>query len=340
MRATKLVSRPLLRKQKIFFRQILAYLEASLSGSNPETIPNNPLLQIFGTGISKESYLGAAPFQIVLWQPQAVTADVPLASRFEELFEREIAPGFARDSVRLRQPDPPERQAIAAALGMLNQVWPPLLVETLAHVRVFALVDLATQPVQLERGKQTAKSSENPYDFMSYSGSNYAVPGSVFLSPQVTRSPLQAAQSIFHETTHQKAANLVTTLAVCRDGYNQKHLEPVKPYWHRHRAVETLWPVDRSFFALHFYVHSIPFYSLLAEKYGELQEKFGNLGLLPTSAGNTGPEEIAGLARQGVERAAFLHEQVMLRAGEFLDKDGLDLMEWLRYLIERFAWLI
>lgn len=291
---------------------ILAYLEQA------ENCLDQTLLQIFGTGPDRQHYLGAAPFQVVLWQPQVIATEFPLASEFETLFRREIAPGFASKMVRLRPPAGCGRTNLTYGLKILQRLWPDMLVETIAHVKVIGLVDREAEKGHLEEGDVE----------MSFSGSNYAVPGSIFLSPMAAGHPLRAAQAIFHETTHQKAANLVTTLSLLNDNYRFANIAPIEPNWHSKKMA---WPVDRSLFALHYYVHSIPFYLLLAEHWSSLVRDYGG------PAGQEPPEL---LARYGMERAAFLHDQIMLRAADFLEPEGFEFMGWLHHQIDLFGYLV
>jgi hypothetical protein len=160
-------------------------------------------------------------------------------------------------------------------------------------------------------------------DFGKVVGTISPIPGTIFLSRSILRSPWTIAESILHECMHLKFVEIEHTHSLMARGYSEKASPRIHPPWHPETVT---WPMNRALTAAHVYV-ALALYMVASEAAApELQARYGPCKrsplLVDTSAAG--------------ERARSLIDLVS-GYPESLGKAGLMFLEWMRDILQKLA---
>jgi hypothetical protein len=218
------------------------------------------------------------------------------------IFEKRLHDEYLRGLPPLRwaTPNAEETRAGESGLELLSRAFREVAKSSLDHV------DLAFMMTTEQPGMEAEI-------FGSLSAS--WLPGVIFLSPYALRSPLSAAEFIFHEATHCKLFNLYLTQNILRKGYTPEGSVKVAPPWR-----SNLWSMDRTLAAAHVYVHLTALYTALGE--------LGDEDLVSRC-------DLPAQARTYWQRADWLARELDARGRDELGEDGKSLSDWLSELVAR-----
>jgi hypothetical protein len=179
----------------------------------------------------------------------------------------------------------------------LDALLPKLSRSALSHVQLIAIVD-------------------HPPGFASVT--NPSIPGSIFLSRSVLRTPWKAAEYLLHEGLHQKFVDLEHTHSLAHRATDERSRHLISPPWRRSFSNSpNSWPIKRSLTAFHVYVALALFFRSIETK--------GSIRGLNASF----------LARRSFDRAHYLADAIA-QASQELGPAGTAFLEWLTKLTEAF----
>ncbi|MEK8021628.1 MAG: DinB family protein [Candidatus Parabeggiatoa sp.] len=281
--------------------------------SNPACTP----MQAFGTGLGDDKFIGVPPFHIVCWHPQSVETPLDVASRFQALFDQEIAEGITSDKAIMRSLTPEFQNILNKGLDILHLVSPELARDALSHVKVLGIVD---------RSNYQTQGAKKRYD-LCQNVSTHRIPGTIFLSPTPLRHPLHAAEAVLHEALHKKLSNIVSTMDIFTPRYDTETAPTIPAIWNPDLSWNSnQWPIDRALYALHFYAHISVYYLLFDD---EKWEK------ILTEHGDPGDLYIETKVRKALDRAHYLSDELSKIQDGFLGDAGQKLLAWLDSICEK-----
>jgi hypothetical protein len=255
-----------------------------------------PVLQIGSRTPDFVSFFGR---QIWFWQSEH---EDDLALRlFNSIYERQEG----SKSVLVSQL-PWEREQIIRAINLLIEVFPRLTESVLHHVNLICLCDAP---------------ADGGLHFTSFT--TIIAPGTLFIARSQVSSTWLLAEAILHEALHTKLYDFQHTHSL----FMPKDLEMTNPIvcalWNRPAEEgENQWPLNRSLFALHVYVHLAIYFCALARNAVKLETTFG-------------PCDYADLnvcMRRAFDRAHHL-ELHIAKCGNRLGAAGQALLLWLTDLL-------
>ncbi len=273
-------------------------------------------MQVFGVGTDSNKYIGEPPLHIVCWHHQSTDISLRLADRFYDLFDQELAGDITSGRAIMRPLIPEFHDALKKGGEILQIVSPELARDAFTHVKVLGIVDL---PDHIQKG------AKKRYD-LCQNVSTHRIPGSIFLSPTPLRHPVHAAEAILHEALHKKLSNLVSTMDIFVAGFDSAASPTVHAIWNPDLSWNSnQWSIDRALYAVHFYAHIAVYYLLFGEKWEEIVEKYGDPGDLNYQKA----------ARNALDRARYLYEELSKMQHNALGAAGKSVLEWLGSIINR-----
>lgn len=162
----------------------------------------------------------------------------------------------------------------------------------------------------------------------SLSGSD-ALPGAMFLSPEQTANPWEAAAAILHEALRLRFFEIIR----CGDmtAFGADVHEPVNPIPWRARS----WSIMRMLSAMHGYVYMTLFQTAAADAGPQLRKRYGDpppeIVRPATTPGKSGSHDTA------MDRAGYLGEQLERVVAHQLSGYGREFASWLNDTLEVLA---
>jgi HEXXH motif-containing protein len=206
---------------------------------------------------------------------------------FRKLFA-ELHQGLA-----LRTADPYAVRMLASGMRLLRDLCPELASSMAAHVRMIAIVS------PTRSGRVTSLT-------------NSRLPGVVMYSPHILSTAWKAAEYLLHEAAHTKFIDIEHTHSLLASDYDDAQSPRIRPHWNRVTPGNRQdWPVGRALTVLHVYTCLAVFFLTAAERVGQLEKEYGEIGYDP-----------AVYARRALDRAQYLknaleqHLALMGIAGE------------------------
>ena len=224
----------------------LEQLKAVLDQATRNLIERKPLPPL-QEGARQALGLGSAAPHTSIWCDQR-TDDAST-----QLFRRLLQTHLGSSRHLLHTPDENAQRTLEAGARLLQELLPKLSRSALHHVHLVAMVD------------QTAmfRSLTNPH-----------IPGVVFFSPSVLRSPWKAAEYLLHEGMHQKFVDLKHTHSMIHYDCEESDLEVIRCPWNRAQPGDpNKWSVDRALTVFHVYVCLGLFFTVL-RKHGNGSANF------------------------------------------------------------------
>lgn len=260
--------------------------------------------------------VGLPPHRAWVWRDDS-QRDV-VGEKFVKLFTQEISTSVSSQPATLRTPTAKMMATLQEGRCLLHELLPALGESVLAHVHAIGIVD-TVNPKHWDREVRPD---------LCQSVSTHAIPGTVFFSPSVLRSPWHAAEALLHEAAHKKLSDLVLTRSVFRAGFAATESRTIRAIWNRSLSWNpSEWSIDRALFALHFYVHVAAFYHAMATWSHERRMTWGP----PHVASPAAAEQTA------LNRARFLADRLGADAGDELGNDGQEILKWLNGLLDGFV---
>jgi hypothetical protein len=177
----------------------------------------------------------------------------------------------------LRTPDPDAVRMLTAGMSLLHDLCPALAPSMTTHVRLIAIVS--------PKGPGRVTSLSNP-----------RLPGVVMYSPHILITAWKAAEYLLHEAAHAKFIDIEHTHSLLTPDYDDAQSPRIRPHWNRVTPESRQdWPINRTLTVLHVYTCLAVFFLTAAERAGELEKEYGEIGYDPTF-----------YARRALDRAQYL----------------------------------
>lgn len=227
-------------------------------------------------------------------------ADDPASRLFSRLYEKqEIGRSV------LITPTPGERNSVARGIQLLTEVLPELTKSVLHHVSLICLCD---PPGNIGVGK---------LHFTSFT--TILAPGTVFISRSLQSSVWHLAEAILHEALHAKLYDFQHTHSLFLTDDPELTKPVICALWNRPiEEGDNCWPLNRSLFAFHVYVHLGVYFRALQSRLRALEASFGPCSYIDLDV----------CARRALDRAHYLGHTIA-RCSNRLGAAGQALLIWL-----------
>lgn len=228
------------------------------------------------------------------------TEDV-LGQIFYRLFKQHVV------GLTLRTPDEHVQKMLVSGSQLLNRLLPELACSALNHVYLVAVVD----------------SNSPKFTSVTHPG----IPGTIFLSPSVLKTPWQAAEYLLHEALHQKFIDLEHTHSMLRRNYQVTEDSPlIRPLWNRGRPNKSIsWSIDRALTVCHVYTCLALFFTVVERRSTEFEKLYGSLNNLDPIIS----------ARRAFDRAHYLSHELK-QFDQELGLAGRRCVNWLTDILNIF----
>lgn len=203
--------------------------------------------------------------------PLTVSAVCPDAKNWEAAllqhsFDSQFSARMGISATKVLPFSPEHLQMLHGALHYLRRVYGPVVDQVTMNVRQFGYFSFAN-----------AAESEKHSIAMAFT--YRSAPGVSFFSHKAFTSPYQLAETVFHESLHNKWAVMCMLDRIFVPEYDGTSGEEFVSPWAQYEA-DRLWPYDRAIAAYHVYVHLYAYYGyhienleLEAERHEYIDEK-------------------------------------------------------------------
>jgi hypothetical protein len=200
-----------------------------------------------------------------------------------------------------------ERQSIIRAINLLTEIVPKLTESVLHHVNLICICDVPA-------------SHGGGLHFTSFT--TIIAPGTVFLARSLLSNTWLLAEAILHEALHTKLYDFQHTHSLFVPKDPEMTAPIVCALWNRAEKGENHWPLNRSLFAFHVYVHLAIYFRSLSPRRAEMEAVFGPCGY----------SDLDVCARRAFDRAHYLEHHIA-KCSKRLGAAGNALLCWLRGLL-------
>ena len=234
----------------------------------------------------------------LIWSEEPDPARDPSDDVFRKLFA-ELHHGLV-----LRTPDQDTVRMLISGMSLLQDLCPALASSMMTHARLIAIVSPA--------GPGRITSLSNP-----------RLPGVIMYSPHILSTPWKAAEYLLHEAAHTKFIDIEHTHSLLAPDYDDAQAPRIRPHWNRVTPGSRQdWPVNRVLTVLHVYTSLAVFFLTAAERAGELEQEYGEIGYDP-----------AAYARRALDRAQYLADALEQHRA-WLGIAGELFLRWLGALLQ------